>query len=306
MDEFTQFLPSVQDMATTDIPSGNWLLFFHNTWRRQVIARTVDVYIDTKLKENDPDQMVGHSLNGEAVQTKVKYRLEHRKMKLQEALEVVEAVEALKLLTPEQIHDQFWGEEAMKVAPDVAAEAAGDEEQQTAIEQNFTVLADEGINLDGTQYSKDEIVALDPSDQNTVTLVADGKIALKEADAPALPEQKQYKFLVDFGVEAEGGAKAGETIMLPGAGWTPEQVADAVAAGTIALVTDDAAAADTQEQQQETAPAETSQYEVISDNTLTVDGVEYTKGQKLDLTLEVATPLLQTNEIQVATPESVA
>lgn len=51
-----------------------------------------------------------------------------------------------------------------------------------------------------------------------------------------LDDQKEYVFLKDFGEEESGGLKAGDTMILPNAGWDVEDVDARIADGTIQII----------------------------------------------------------------------
>lgn len=127
-------------------------------------------------------------------------------------------------------------------------------------------------------FKKNDVFAPDEMTQEEIdALVANGTLEL------ILPEQKEYKFLVDFGDET----KAGDLIMLPGAGWTQEQVDERVADGTIELVADE-----TSEVQDEAVAEVLKMYmkqAIVSESPRDINGITYrhiriADGSEYDLT----------------------
>jgi hypothetical protein len=288
MEENLQFLPTLQEMCTQEYPVGNWVMFYKNTWLRKVVANTIDVQTDMALKATDPEQSVeyGSDAMGNPIVIAVKHRLELRKVELGKAIKILEAIKALDGLTVEGLTEKYWSEDALKMDPAVAAEALGTKEPATV---QYIVIADGGVTLNGTEdvTPKGTAIMLDPTDPETAALLEAGTIELATADntqqeqeqqQETAPAQQQYKFLVDFGTE-----KAGDTIMLPTAGWTPEQVAERVADGSIALVVTgvDTATADQQQQEQQDAAPAVQNYNVVTD--ITVDGVTHAAGTQVEL-----------------------
>lgn len=288
-DSIVQALPEVKDMVTQAYTYRNWLQYYFNIFTRRVIASTVDVEHDANLKAENANKFVDHTVDamGNMRQVQVKFRLEERKEELEKCIGILGAIKRLMALSDEDLA-QYWTKEYLTADPEVLAEvmAMNGIVQKPVIpedvKQQYTVVADAGVFLTGTDEvtPKGTIILLDPKDSETIALLEANNIAISTVEntqeQETAPAQQQYKFLVDFGTE-----KAGDTIMLPGVGWTPEQVAERVADGSIALVVTD-------QEQQDSAP-ETKTYNVISD--VTVDGAVTVAGAQIELTDEQANAL---------------
>jgi len=111
-----QTMPDVKDMATTEYSPKNWLLYYKNVWTRNAIARTIDVQTDAILKAADPEQTV---LTDEGQPVAVKQRLEQRKIILQDALNLLEGIEALTAIDEKEFTAKCWSKESLAVAEDM-------------------------------------------------------------------------------------------------------------------------------------------------------------------------------------------
>ena len=108
-------MEGVQFLSSTAVTKKQWLQYYINTWNRNLIARTIDVHTDMVLKSVDPEQQV-QSDAGAMVPVKV--RLEHRKIAVQDALEIVKAAAALLELSDEDLEKE-WSPEALAIAKDM-------------------------------------------------------------------------------------------------------------------------------------------------------------------------------------------
>lgn len=76
-------------------------MFYRNIWQRNSAARLIDVLCDQKTKAVDPESLVKDHETG--MDIPVKFRLEKRKMALEDALEIVAAADGLLSLTDEEL-----------------------------------------------------------------------------------------------------------------------------------------------------------------------------------------------------------
>ena len=196
MDEQVQFLPSLQDICTQDYPPQNWIMFYKNTWQRKLIAQTIDVNTDTKLKAQNPELMVNHETDamGNPTQIAVKYRLELRKQQLATIMLILDSINDLSKLDSVQLA-AFWTPEALATAPEILAETNG---ATAADKQNYVVVSEAGVTLSGTEdvTPKGTVVILDANDADTKELLANGTIELATAEntqeaAPAEQEETE-------------------------------------------------------------------------------------------------------------------
>ena len=188
-------------MLTDSTTLKQWLTFYKNTWTKYLAARLIDVQSDTTLKAINPEEEVDHEIDGMPVKIPVKKRLELRKIFVQDAVDLLASIDAFLALSEEEITAKS-SKEALKVADDMLPKPA-------------PKAGDACVDTNG----------------NASTLVDDGN----GGTVCTLVETKNYKVLKDF-----GDVKAGETLTLPQAGWTAEQVAERVTDGTLEVIVDQA------------------------------------------------------------------
>lgn len=111
-------MPNVIELATRKITAQEWLQYYQNIWTRNAVARTVDVKVDEALKAINPEEPVESGM-GDGQVIAVKERLEHRKILVQDALDISEAIGKLIAHTPEEFEKAEWSKEALAVAPDM-------------------------------------------------------------------------------------------------------------------------------------------------------------------------------------------
>lgn len=111
-------MPNVVDLTKRKITAQEWLQYYQNIWTRNAVARTVDVKVDEALKAINPDELVESGMNDGGV-IPVKERLEHRKILVQDALDISEAIGKLIAHTPEEFEKSEWSKEALAVAKDM-------------------------------------------------------------------------------------------------------------------------------------------------------------------------------------------
>lgn len=121
-----------------------WLTYYRNTWQRNVIARLVDVRCDTLLAEKNPEERVMEydletgQPTGAVIP--VSQRLETRKVVVQDAVDVVIAIDTLLALNDEELA-KTWSPEAL--VPKVKVEETPKDESapvpETTVEETPAV-----------------------------------------------------------------------------------------------------------------------------------------------------------------------
>jgi hypothetical protein len=113
-----QTMPTNDGLTTKIYTAKEWLTYYRNIWVRNLVARTIDVENDAKLKASDPTFMVQ---NDDGRPVMVKERLEHRKIIVQDALDLVASIDAClaDAGNDEAFAQARWSAEALKVDPDM-------------------------------------------------------------------------------------------------------------------------------------------------------------------------------------------
>lgn len=129
--ETSTTLPTAAELAKRDYTPQEWLQYYKNIWTRNAVARTIDVKVDEAIKATNPEELVDSDTErGQAVT--VKERLEHRKILVQDALDLCEAIEKLMQIAPEEFVKSTWSKEALAVAadmmPETPAEVTGEDQ----------------------------------------------------------------------------------------------------------------------------------------------------------------------------------
>lgn len=114
-DQIVTTLPSVQEMVKNGYSTKHWLQYYINIWNRQSVAAAIDIKTDQIRKAIDPEMEVeeGHQV------VPVKVRLENRKLKLQDYLDIISAAKTLMALPDDQIEEALFGEKALAVDEDM-------------------------------------------------------------------------------------------------------------------------------------------------------------------------------------------
>lgn len=110
-----QNMPILDALANKDYSPSQWLQYYKNVWTRNLIARVVDVETDRTIKAANPNEDV--QLNDGST-NKIGWRLEERKLQVMDARKLLEVINALIAL-PESDLLAKWGDEALKVSPDM-------------------------------------------------------------------------------------------------------------------------------------------------------------------------------------------
>ena len=157
----------------------DWINFYRNVWNRNLAACLTDVMADTQLLASDPNAVttekvtnaVGQIMlgeNGEVEYKTAKARLEERKLSVQNAVDLLAAIDALDALSDDDL-TKAWSPEALAPAPKPV-----DESKLVS----FTVQPDKTlVTADNVTHNAGETVNLDPEAQTTKDYVADGTVA---------------------------------------------------------------------------------------------------------------------------------
>lgn len=182
-DSIVQNMPFLQLLVGAKYGPREWLTYYRNIWARNLTARLIDRQSDETAKKNNPDMPV-QSDDGREIP--VKQRLEHRKILVQDALNLIAAIDALLALDDAALAATY-SEESLKVAPDmIPATPSPVVAPANTNLAKYKVLNESGIALaDGSVGAKDSIVELDPSNPDTIRFVEGGFIVAEGAPTPA-------------------------------------------------------------------------------------------------------------------------
>lgn len=169
-------MPSMDAMLKTLYSPADWLTFYKNAWTRNLIACSTDVMSDTMALAANADAETSENVVNEVGQTMlnehglpkkklVRDRLEERKRTVQNAVDILAAIDALIALSPDDLAKQ-WSPEAL--APVAAPETAP---------VSFTVQKGMQVLHGDKTYAEDTTVDLNPDAQETKDLIAKGIIA---------------------------------------------------------------------------------------------------------------------------------
>ena len=111
-----QTMPNMEFMVKANLTPRECLQYYKNVWTRNVVARTIDVACDQALKTKDPEELVA---NDDGRQIPVKERLEHRKIIVQDALDLIAAIDVLLAIPEAEFTAKVWSKEALKVDADM-------------------------------------------------------------------------------------------------------------------------------------------------------------------------------------------
>lgn len=128
MDNLVEVLPNINGMTGKVYTSREWLTFYKNAWTRNAMARAIDVATDKVLKAENPEQPVE---SGEQI-VSVKFRLETRKIALQDALNILAGVESLLAIEDGEFDAKVLSKEALAVDEDMIPKTEVTPEQPTA------------------------------------------------------------------------------------------------------------------------------------------------------------------------------
>lgn len=172
-----QTMPGMQLMITKSFTVRDWLLYYKNMWTRNLAARLTDVQGDITLKKADAEALVDDDMTKQEVPVKV--RLEHRKIIVQDCINVLASIDSLLALDDATLAATY-SKDALKVADDMIPKAPVAPTAPATLK--YKVVSDTGIQMpDNSVAAKDAIVELDPMDQNTIAMVGSGSIVLEAA-----------------------------------------------------------------------------------------------------------------------------
>lgn len=117
MPDNVQTMPNMEYMVKAKLTPKEALNYYRNIWTKNMIARAIDVQCDINSKAKNPNEPVPHEGEGNREVT-VKERLEFRKILLQDAVDLLAAIDKLNALSDEEL-PKFWGTEALAVADDM-------------------------------------------------------------------------------------------------------------------------------------------------------------------------------------------
>lgn len=118
------FIESTQKIFTnTEI-----LFYYRNLWKRNVVARAIDVVTDTAKKAVNPEEEVEYidPITRQVTYMPVKERLELRKVLVKEAQELLTAIDSMLATKEEDFYNTYFSEKALAVAEDMIGPKAGD------------------------------------------------------------------------------------------------------------------------------------------------------------------------------------
>jgi len=118
-DNIVQLLPDVKDMVKNGYTKSHWLQYYKNLWTRNAVAMAIDVQGDKVRKAEDPEMSVED--NNQSMPVKI--RLENRKIKLQDYLDVITAIDTLMAIEESELDAKVFSKEALAVDEDMLPKA---------------------------------------------------------------------------------------------------------------------------------------------------------------------------------------
>lgn len=117
----SQTMPPINFMISEKMDVKAWLTYYKNMWTRNQVATMIDIATDIELKAKNPNTMVTSDTD-RTLTIPVKVRLEDRKVRMEDNLRLLAAVDSMLAMTTEELTKTYMTEEALKVADDVAKE----------------------------------------------------------------------------------------------------------------------------------------------------------------------------------------
>lgn len=114
-DQIVTTLPSVKEMVQNGYTTKHWLQYFINVWNRQAAACAIDIKCDQIRKAINPEMEV----EDQQQIIPVKQRLENRKLKLQDYLDIIAGAKELMAIPDDQIEEALFSEKALAVDADM-------------------------------------------------------------------------------------------------------------------------------------------------------------------------------------------
>lgn len=114
-------MEGVEILTTKEFNYKDFLTYYINIWKRNLIARCIDVKMDENEKARlGKDEVV--ELDGKLVT--LGERVEKRKMLVQDALDIINAAQELLALTDEELAKRWSSEHGLRIADDMLPVAA--------------------------------------------------------------------------------------------------------------------------------------------------------------------------------------
>ena len=128
-DSIIKAMPTAGEMAKNNFTNKEWLQFYKNVWNRQAVAQAIDVETDKVRKAENPEQTVED--DGELVTVKV--RLENRKIKIQNSLDILSAIATLEKIEDDKFNELVFSKEALKVDEDMLPKKEEPKAEETPV-----------------------------------------------------------------------------------------------------------------------------------------------------------------------------
>lgn len=179
-----QHMPPIKELVETNMTPKHWITYYINIWLRNAIASSIDVIGDKKLKAEDPEQMVDGGPQVGMIPVKV--RLEERKLKVQDALDILAAAKELLAIPDTEFDAKVFSKEALAVDADMIPKPETKPELYKVLKEFGDTKVGEVLELSANSagWTKEQIDAK----------VADGTLELivvkKEGDTKPSPEAK--------------------------------------------------------------------------------------------------------------------
>lgn len=182
-------MPSMDAMLTQTYSLSQWLNFYRNVWTRNLAACLTDVQADAALLATDPEALTGENVtnavgqimldeHNEVKKKRASDRIIERKASVQNAIDILAAIDSLETLSPEDLAAK-WSPEAL--ATPAKKDAAAPAEAATATVDpkavSFTVNAGKALQQGDKTYTEGTTIDLNPDDAQTQAWVAEGLIA---------------------------------------------------------------------------------------------------------------------------------
>lgn len=130
-----QSMPGMAELTKNNYGPKEWLTYYKNVWTRNIIARAIDVQTDISALAIDPEgEVVEQDMMGNTKIVPIKERLEMRKIAIQDAQDIIDAIDALLVSANDTTVDfaqKYFSKEALAVQPE---EKKSDESQAETTE----------------------------------------------------------------------------------------------------------------------------------------------------------------------------
>lgn len=113
-------MPQMDALCKTQYSDQEWLNYYLNVWKRNLVARLIDVETDRARKAKNPEEKVP---SDDGREIPVKERLEYRKMLVQDAVDLVSGIESLLKIPAAEFEANCYSTKALEVAEDMVPPA---------------------------------------------------------------------------------------------------------------------------------------------------------------------------------------